>query len=398
MPEFSQIAGLRPETVAVRAGGLEDQFGAVSVPVYQTSTYGQERPGEDRGYCYTRTGNPTRDALQTALAALEGGSAAFAFATGIAAENALLQALLEPGDTVVVPRDLYGGTHRLLFSIFSRWGISVRRADFTDPAAVERAVVGARMLWAESPTNPRLEVYDLPEILARCRGEGLIRVVDNTFATPLGQQPISYGADVVVHSVTKYLAGHSDLVLGALITADPEIAEKLRFIQNGCGGGAAPMDCWLALRGIRTFPLRFERHCSSAQRVAEALSTMPGVVRVYHPGLKQHSTYAVAKRILAKFGGVVSIELEGGLEAAREFASSLRLFTLAESLGGTHSLVCHPASMTHASVPAKERANIGLSDSLVRLSVGLEDPEDLIEDLSLALTGRLQAPALVGKV
>jgi len=376
---------LSPETIAVRAGNLDDQYGAVSVPIYQTSTYAQERPGETRGYCYTRTGNPTRDALQQALAELEGGKAGFAFATGIAAENALLQALLAPGDVVVVPRDLYGGTYRLLFRIFAQWGVVTRRADFTKPAEVERAARDARLLWAESPTNPRLEVYDLPEILARCQLEGLTTIVDNTFATPLGQQPLSYGADVVVHSVTKYLSGHSDLVLGALITNDDEIAEKIAFIQNGCGGGAAPFECWLALRGIRTFPLRFARHCESAQRVAEFLELTPGVTRVYYPGLATHESAATARQVLRNFGGVVSLEVEGGVQAAKDFVSNLKLFTLAESLGGVKSLACHPATMTHASVPASERAAIGLSDGLVRLSVGLEDADDLIADLTDAL-------------
>jgi cystathionine beta-lyase/cystathionine gamma-synthase len=376
---------LSPETIAIHSGTTDDQFGSVSVPIYQTSTYAQERPGETTGYCYTRTGNPTRDALQTALADLEGGRHGFAFATGIAAENALLQALLVPGDTVLVPRDLYGGTYRLLFRIFAQWGISTRRADFSNPAEVERLSRDARLLWAESPTNPRLEVYDLPEIIGRCRRDGLISVVDNTFATPLGQRPLSFSADVVVHSVTKYLSGHSDVVLGGLVTDCPDIASKIGFIQNGCGAGAAPFDCWLALRGIRTFPLRFERHCRNAQAVAEWLEQQPGVLRTYYPGLGSHESHANARRVLANFGGVVSAEIEGGIDAAREFVSQLSLFTLAESLGGVKSLACHPASMTHASVPAAERRAIGLSDGLIRLSVGLESPDDLIADLDQAL-------------
>lgn len=384
---------LSPETIAIHSGTTDDQFGSVAVPIYQTSTYAQKRPGETSGYCYTRTGNPTRDALQTALADLEGGKHGFAFATGIAAENALLQALLAPGDTVLVPRDLYGGTYRLLFRIFAQWGITTRRADFSNPAEVERAARDVRLLWAESPTNPRLEVYDLPEIIGRCRRDGLVTVVDNTFATPLGQRPLSFGADVVVHSVTKYLSGHSDVVLGGLVTSDPDIASKIGFIQNGCGGGAAPFDCWLALRGIRTFPLRFERHCRNAQKVAEWLEQQPGVSRTYYPGLASHESHAAAKRVLASFGGVVSAEIEGGIEAAREFVSQLSLFTLAESLGGVKSLACHPASMTHASVPAAERRAIGLSDGLIRLSVGLESPDDLIADLDQALE-KCSSPAL----
>lgn len=387
MAVFKQLSelGYQPETLAIHAGSFDDQFGSLSTPIYQTSTYQQSAPGETRGYCYTRTGNPTRDALQASLAALEGGIAAFAFATGIAAENALLQALVKPGDTVVVPRDLYGGTYRLLFTIFARWGVTTLRADFSDPDDVAEKARGARLLWAESPTNPRLEVYDLRAIFDRCRQPGLIRVVDNTFATPLGQRPLEMGADVVVHSVTKYLSGHSDLVMGALVTNSPELAAELAFIQNGCGGGASPNDCWLALRGIKTFPLRFARHCENALAIARELESWPELERVYYPGLQEHESFGVARRTLKAFGGVISLQLRGGLEAARSFASNLKLFALAESLGGVRSLACHPASMTHASVPAAERAAIGLSDGLIRLSVGLEHPDDLLADLRNAI-------------
>lgn len=385
---FNNEQQLHPETLAIHAGGYDDQFGSVIPPLYQTSTYGQERPGETRGYCYTRTGNPTRDTLQKALAELEGARFGYVFATGIAAENALLQGFLKPGDTVVVPRDLYGGTFRLLFTIFSDWGVEVKRVDFRDPEAVCEASKDARILWAESPTNPRLEVYDLPTIIQRCQRADLICVVDNTFATPIGQSPIQFGADIVVHSVTKYLSGHCDLVLGALITNDEAIAERIAFIQNGCGGGAAPFDCWLALRGIRSFPIRYAKHCENAQIIAESLEELgaeSNVERVYYPSLSSHDTGAIARDTLKAFGGVVSLELEGGVEFAREFVSSLKLFTLAESLGGVKSLACHPASMTHAAVPPEERKAIGLSDGLIRLAIGLEDPRDLIADLKQAL-------------
>jgi cystathionine gamma-lyase len=385
MTQQLDFATLAPETVAIHSGCTRDPFGSLNPPIYQTSTFVQDEPGVHAGYCYTRTGNPTRDALQDALAALEGGGKAFAFATGIAAENAVLQALLKPGAVVVVPRDLYGGTWRLLNRVYEQWGVVVRRVDFRSLSAVRAALPGASLVWAESPTNPRLEVYDLASVCQAARSLSIPTVVDNTFATPLGQRPLDFGADIVIHSVTKYLSGHSDVVLGAAITRDPKHAEQLAFIQNACGGGAAPFECWLALRGVRTFPLRFRQHCENARVVAQWLEKQLSVSRVYYPGLASHETAREAHAHLAAFGAVISLEVAGGVEAARAFASSLSLFRLAESLGGTKSLVCHPASMTHASVPAAERAAIGLSDSLVRLSVGLEAPQDLVADLSRGL-------------
>lgn len=376
---------LSPETLAIHSQSADDQFGSIVPPIYLTSTFEQISPGEDRGYCYTRSGNPTRDAFQHALAQLEGGTHAFAFATGIAAENAALQALLKPADKIVVPCDLYGGTHRLLNTIYARWGVSVERADFRDPSDVAAKAQGAAIVWAESPTNPRLDVYDLPAIAPLVREAGALFIVDNTFATPLGQQPLSFGADLVLHSVTKYLAGHSDLVIGALVTKSPEIAEKIGFIQNAAGGGASPFDCWLSLRGIRSFPLRFAQHCANAESICDALAQSELIEKLYFPFYSEHDTYKVARRTLKLPGAIISLELRGGLDAATRFVSELQLFKLAESLGGVKSLSCHPASMTHASVPTDERAKIGLSDGLVRLSVGLESAQDLIADLQQAL-------------
>ncbi len=373
-------------TDAIHSGFEDEQYDSLVAPLYQTSTYVQEAPGVNKGYCYTRTGNPTRSSLQSALAKLEGGTHAFSFATGIAAENAIFQVFLKPGDKVVVPYDLYGGTHRLLFSIYEQWQIKVERADFRDPAAVAAASKDAAIVWGESPTNPRLDVYDVPEIIKQIKAASkALIVVDNTFATPLSQKPLDLGADLVLQSVTKYLSGHSDVVQGAVITKDDALAEKLGFIQNGAGGGAAPFDCWLALRGLRSFPIRYKQHCENAQQIAEHLLNVEGVSKTYYPGIKEHETHETAKRVLKYFGGVVALEVEGGLELAKSFVSKLRVFKLAESLGGVKSLACHPASMTHAAVPADERAKIGLSDGLVRLAVGIEDIEDLVADIDQAL-------------
>ncbi|MCK6439759.1 MAG: PLP-dependent aspartate aminotransferase family protein [Planctomycetes bacterium] len=381
-------------TDAIHAGFEDEQFRSLVAPIYQTSTYDQEYPGVTKGYCYTRTGNPTRSSLQSALAKLEEGTDAFSFATGIAAENAIFQVFLKPGDKVVVPYDLYGGTHRLLFILYPQWGIHAVRADYRDPKAVAEAAKGARIVWAESPTNPRLDVYDLPAIVKAVKAVSkALVVVDNTFATPLGQKPLTFGADLVLQSVTKYLSGHSDVVQGAVITKNKELAERLTFIQNGTGGGAAPFDCWLALRGLRTFPIRYKQHCENAQAVAEYLETADGVSKVYYPGLKSHETHATAKKVLKYFGGVVAIELEGGVEFAKNFVSKLKVFKLAESLGGVKSLACHPATMTHAAVSAEERAKIGLSDGLIRLAVGIEDVEDLIADIKQALAAARSAAA-----
>ena len=387
---------MRFDTLAIHhAQDADPTTGALITPIHQTSTFVQEAPGVHKGFDYGRTNNPTRQALERVLAALEGVEHGAAFASGLAAENAILQALLEPGDHVVVPTDVYGGTFRLLDRVHGPKGVEWTQVDLADDAAFERALrPRTRLVWVESPTNPRLEVHDLARAAALAHRHGALLVVDNTFATPVNQRPFEHGADLVVHSVTKYLAGHSDLVQGAVLARDAEVFAKIRFLQNATGAVPGPFDCWLALRGLKTLSLRVARHNTNAQRVAELLAAHPLVKRVRYPGLASHPGHEVARRqgTGAGYGGVVSVELRATEEAARRFASDLRFFRLAESLGGVKSLVCHPASMTHASIPADRRRAVGLSDALVRLSVGLEDPLDLCEDLEAGLE-RLGAAA-----
>jgi len=377
-------------TRAVHAGQSPDpSTGAVMVPIYATSTYAQASPGVHKGYEYARSQNPTRFAFERCVADLENGTAAFAFASGLAAEAAILE-LLSAGDHVIASEDLYGGTFRLLDKVRKRtMGLGVDFADLRDPEAVKAVITPkTRMLWVETPTNPTLRLADLDALAAVAKAHGLISVADNTFASPYVQRPLEHGFDIVVHSTTKYLNGHSDMVGGCAIVARPDLAEQLKFLQNATGGISGPFDSFLALRGLKTLALRMERHCASALKIARWLEGRQGVRQVTYPGLESHPQHALARRQMAGgFGGMIALELDRDLEGARRFLERTRLFTLAESLGGVESLVEHPAIMTHASIPPAQRAEIGISDSFVRLSVGIEDADDLIADLDQALGG-----------
>lgn len=378
---------MRPDTLAIHfAQDADPATGALVTPIHATSTFVQEAPGRHLGYDYSRTSNPTRATLERVLAALEGVEHCAAFASGLAAENAILQALLAPGDHVLTAPDVYGGTFRLLNAVHGPKGIAWTQADLADERAFEAALRPAtKLVWLESPTNPRLLVFDVERVCEIAHRHGALVVVDNTFASPVNQRPFDLGADLAVHSVTKYLAGHSDLIQGAVLARDPAVFAPVKFLQNATGAVPSPFDCWLTLRGLKTLGLRVRRHNENAQRVAEFLAGHPAVAQTWYPGLASHPNHAVAARQMKGFGGVVSFEIAGAGDAARRFASSLRYFKLGESLGGVKSLVCHPASMTHASIPAAERRRLGLSDSLVRLSVGIEDALDLVEDLAEAL-------------
>jgi len=369
----------------------EPETGALIAPIFQTSTYEQEAPGRHAGFDYSRTNNPTRARLEAVLAALEGVEHAATFGSGLAAENAVLQAYLRPGDEIVIPQDVYGGTYRILNRVYQGIGCVVRQIDVAVPGALEAALSPkTRLVWIESPTNPRLLVYDIAAIAAATHKVGALLVVDNTFATPLFQQPFALGADLVVHSVTKYLAGHSDLIQGAVLARDASVFEPVKFLQNATGAVPSPFDCWLTLRGLKTLELRMQRHAENAAAIAAALQAHPLVRRVYYPGLGDHPGHEIARRQMTGFGGMVSFELDGTVEEVVEFVSSRRFFALGESLGGVKALVCHPARMTHASIPPEERAKLGLSDTLVRLSPGCEHPKDLVADLVEGLDGVAQ--------
>lgn len=360
----------------------EPETGAVVAPIFQTTTFEQESPGRHKGFDYCRTNNPTRARLEAVLAGLEGVEFAAVFASGLAAEHAILQAYLDPGDEIIVPTDVYGGTYRLLNQVFARKGVRTVACDFASLGALDAALSPrTRLVWLESPTNPRLFIYDIAAVCRAAHRGGALVVVDNTFATPVFQQPFALGADLVVHSVTKYLAGHSDVVQGAVLARERSIFEPVKFLQNACGGVPSPFDCWLTLRGLKTLELRVQRHAENAAAIARALDGHPAVRRVYYPGLPTHPGHDVARRQMSGFGGMVSVELEGDLERVRRFVSTRRYFALGESLGGVKSLICHPAAMTHASIPAEARARLGLSDSLVRLSPGIEAASDLVADL-----------------
>ena len=360
----------------------EPGTGSVIAPIFQTSTYEQDAPGVHQGFDYSRTNNPTRARLEAVLADLEGVSHAAVFGSGLAAENATLQAWLKPGDEIVIPLDVYGGTYRLLTRIYQPLGCTVRQVDVSDGEAYRRALTPrTRLVWVESPTNPRLLVYDLASLSQLAHEAGALVVVDNTFASPVFQQPFQLGADIVVHSVTKYLAGHSDLIQGAVLARDAAVFEPIKFLQNATGAVPSPFDCWLTLRGLKTLELRMQRHADNAEAIAAALSTHPLVKRVYYPGLPTHPGHGIARRQMTGFGGMVSFELDGTVDEVVSFVSNRRFFALAESLGGVKSLVCHPARMTHASIPPDARAALGLSDMLVRLSPGCEHYRDLVADL-----------------
>ena len=374
-------------TKTIHAGQpSEPETGALVAPIFQTSTYEQEAPGHDKGYSYSRTNNPTRERLEAVLAELENVKYAAAFSSGIAAENAVLQAYMRPGDEIVIPRDVYGGTYRILNKVFQPIGVVVRQIETENLAAVEATVSAkTRLAWIESPTNPRLQINDIAAIANIAHARGSLVVVDNTFATPYFQQPFELGADIVVHSVTKYLAGHSDVIQGAALAKEPAIFEPIKFLQNATGAVPSPFDCWLTMRGIKTLELRMQRHEQNASAIANALSTNALVRRVYFPGLATHPGHEIAKRQMAGFGGMVSFEMDGTIDEVVSFVSSRKYFSLGESLGGVKSLICHPATMTHASIPAEARAELGLSDSLIRLSPGCESPQDLVEDLTEGL-------------
>lgn len=368
----------------------ESETGAVVAPIFQTSTFEQIAPGQSRGFDYSRTNNPTRARLEAVLAGLEGVEHAAVFASGLAAENAIFQAYLSPGDRIIVPPDVYGGTHRLLHQNWQKKGIDVVAVDFTDSEALSAALTAnTRLVWLESPTNPRLLIYDIKAISEAAHAVGALVVVDNTFATPVFQQPFQLGADIVVHSVTKYLAGHSDVIQGAVLAKEAAVFQPIKFLQNAGGAVPGPFDCWLTLRGLKTLELRVLRHAENARKIADALKEHPAVSRVYYPGLESHPGHEIAKRQATGFGGIVSIEIDASLEAVAAFASSRRYFLLAESLGGVKSLICHPATMTHAAIPQAERARLGLSDLLIRISPGIEDAGDLVSDLVDGLNGLL---------
>jgi cystathionine beta-lyase/cystathionine gamma-synthase len=376
----------RLATIAVHAGPEPDPVaGAVMPPIYQTSTYIQDALGQPHnGYEYARTRNPTREALERALAALEGGEHGFAFASGLAALDTVLK-LLKAGDHVVAGANLYGGSHRLMEQVFRPFGVDFDFVEMADAGALEgRIRPETRLVYVETPTNPMMQLTDLQSVGDLCQARGLLLVVDNTFATPILQRPLAFGADIVLHSTTKYLNGHSDMVGGALITSREDLAERIGFLQNAAGGVPGPFDSWLALRGLKTLPLRMRQHTAGAERIAAWLEARSDVPRVYYPGLASHPQHDLARRQMDAFGGMLSVEF-GDVGRARRVAERVRLFALAESLGGVESLIGHPASMTHASVPLPMRQAMGLTDSLIRLSVGIEDPDDLIEDLEQAM-------------
>lgn len=376
------------ETQVIHAGQFPDpRTGAVMPPVYQTSTYVQDGPGGHKGYEYARTQNPTREALEACLAALEGGEVAVCTSSGCAATTKVLH-LLKAGDHVVAGDDLYGGTYRIFTKVFASLGIEFSFVDLTNAANLDEAVrPNTRMVWLETPTNPLLKIIDIEAVARRAHVRGLRVVVDNTFLSPALQNPLSLGADIVVHSTTKYLGGHSDVVGGVIITQKGEDAEKLRFLQNAIGAVPGPWDCFLTLRGVKTLALRMQRHDENGRAIAAWLARHPKVERVLYPGLESHPGHAVQKRQARGFGGMISFDIKGGLEAARHVLTHTRLFACAESLGGVESLIEHPAIMTHASVPAEVRRALGITDGLIRISVGVEHVDDLRADLEGAFAG-----------
>jgi len=379
-------------TKAIHAGVQPDpSTGAVMTPIFQTSTYAQEAPGVHKGYEYSRTHNPTRDALQKNLAALENGKYGFVFSSGLAATDTLMRTL-KPGDKVIVTNDLYGGTYRLFRRVHEIYGLKFHFINMENVADIEAYInENTRMLWVETPTNPLMKIIDIAGVARIAKKYGLLLTVDNTFASPYLQNPLDLGADIVMHSVTKYLGGHSDVVMGALVTSHDDLAEQLAFLQNAVGAVPGPMDCFLVLRGIKTLHLRMRQHCENGRVIAEWLEQHPAVGKVYYPGFETHPNHHVARKQMRDFGGMVSFTFkEDNIDLAKAFMSNLQVFTLAESLGGVESLCCHPATMTHASIPKEEREKTGLRDTLIRLSVGVEDVEDLIADLSQAIEKAFQ--------
>jgi cystathionine gamma-lyase len=374
-------------TKAIHAGIEPDPTtGAIMTPIYQTSTYVQTSPGKHKGYEYSRTHNPTRTALQKNLAALENGNYGLCFSSGLGATDAIIK-LLKPGDEVVAANDMYGGTYRIFTKVFQNFGIKFHFIPMNDNVALKASMnENTKLVWIESPTNPLLNIIDIQSVANITREKNILLCVDNTFATPYLQNPLDLGADIVVHSVTKYLAGHSDVVMGAIIVNQQSLAERLAFIQNACGAVPGPQDAFLVLRGIKTLHLRMQRHCENGKAIAEFLASHPKVEKVYWPGFPTHNNHEIAKKQMRDFGGMLSFTLKGDLmEDAIRVMERLKVFSLAESLGGVESLCCHPATMTHASIPKEQREQTGLKDTLIRLSVGIEDVEDLIEDINKAI-------------
>ncbi|MCY7410218.1 MAG: cystathionine gamma-synthase [Chitinophagales bacterium] len=360
--------------------------GAIMTPIYQTSTYVQEAPGKHKGYEYARTQNPTRDVLQENLAALENGNHALCFASGLAATDAVVK-LLNSGDEVICSDDVYGGTYRIFTKVFERYGIKFKFIPLTDASDFAKHITPAtKMVWLETPSNPMMSIIDIEEIASIAHQTDMLVCVDNTFASPYLQNPLDMGADIVIHSVTKYLGGHSDVVMGALVMNQEQIFEQLKFLQNACGAIPSPHDCFLVLRGVKTLHIRMDRHCVNAAKVVDFLLSHPKVDKVYYPGIPSHKNHLIAKKQMRGFGGMISFTLKGNnIDDAMKVLSGTKLFSLAESLGGVESLIGHPASMTHASIPKEEREQRGLLDSLIRLSVGIEDVGDLIGDLQQAI-------------
>jgi len=372
---------------AIHGGQQPDKgYGAVMPPVYLTSTYAQSTPGGHQGYEYSRTHNPTRTALEAALASIEDGTHAFCFGSGMAAIDAVIK-LLSPGDEVISTNDLYGGSYRIFTKIFQDFGIGFHFVDMHDPSNVAAKInAKTKLIWVETPTNPMMNVVDIKAMHMLVEDKEILLAVDNTFASPYLQQPLTFGADIVMHSATKYLGGHSDVILGALVVRDATLAERLSFIQNASGAVCGPLDAFLVVRGIKTLHVRMQRHCENGEKIAHFLDDHPKVAKVYWPGFTSHPNHEVAKRQMNGFGGMISFVLsDGSLEKAIKTVEQLQLFTLAESLGGVESLAGHPASMTHASIPKAEREKSGVIDGLIRLSVGIEDSDDLIKDLKQAL-------------
>ncbi len=375
-------------TKAIHAGVEPDPTtGAIMTPIYQTSTYVQSSPGDHKGYEYSRTHNPTRTALQNSLAALENGKHGLCFSSGLGAIDAVIK-MLNPGDEVISSNDLYGGSYRIFTKIFERYGIKFHFISMEDPRAIENYVTeNTKLIWAETPTNPMMNIIDIEAIGKVAKKHKLLFAVDNTFATPYLQNPLDLGADIVMHSVTKYLGGHSDVVMGALIVNEDQLQDQLAFIQNSCGATPGPQDCFLVLRGIKTLHLRMERHCQNGKTIAAFLRVHPKVEKVFWPGFEDHPNHVIAKKQMRDFGGMIAFTLKGNrIEDATKVLEQLHFFALAESLGGVESLCGHPATMTHASIPKAEREKVGLVDSLIRLSVGIEDAEDLKADISNALS------------
>ena len=376
------------ETTAIHAGDRPDAAtGAISVPIYQTSTFVFEDVGRTRGWDYSRTANPTRKILEDTIAQLEGGKSGFAFATGMAAETTLMH-LLHTGDHVISGDDVYGGTYRLFQDVMSAFGLEFTFLRLNDRERIEEAIKpNTRMLWLETPSNPLLNIVDIEMVVDIAKRHKLLTVIDNTFATPYFLRPIEYGIDLVVHSTTKYLNGHCDVVGGAVVTTTDELTQRVQFLLNAMGTCASPFDCWLVLRGIETLPVRMKKHEENAIAVANFLKGHPAVKRVFYPGLESHPGHEIAKRQMRGFGGVVSFELRGGVEGVKPFLKKLKAFSLAESLGGVASLAEHPDTMSHASMPKNYRGKVGITEELIRLSVGLENVDDLTEDLEQALEG-----------